>query len=446
MKSRPRIITGGLFTLLLGATLGLILTNDSCQHASSVAPRTGRLRPVLVDERPFHTAQAVAQRASTPEEKLIAEDALASADDEVDLAFTSALRGATEEPPVQTPEGRALNARLNSVSARVKADQDQADLLTKQLTRVIGPQHEAIEAQVEMTRAQLQLDQDELQNAKEDLIRSGNDVAARIHKMQHEFERHKLSQQHGIEGSATDAVTSGADTGYAAGNLVAQIAAWYALSGKVMPLWEALDEASQRAETLAHMHALVEMQASQTVSQLRPRRVGSPPNPDPKSVEQVTASLRHLAVDQHGLADLSKRREDEQDLREDYANWIDLVQSRERIALRGIVRSVLWILLIIPSIYLSGRAADRLLASVSQKHPNLTNLRAILHFALQASGVLLVLVVILGMPQQLPAAIFGVVGAGLTVALKDFSVVFIDNRIRDLLNPSAKQGSAAGNS
>ncbi len=41
--------------------------------------------------------------------------------------------------------------------------------------------------------------------------------------------------------------------------------------------------------------------------------------------------------------------------------------------------------------------------------------------------------VILGVPDQLPAAIFGVVGAALTVGLKDLAGNFVENRLRGLV-------------
>jgi small-conductance mechanosensitive channel len=47
----------------------------------------------------------------------------------------------------------------------------------------------------------------------------------------------------------------------------------------------------------------------------------------------------------------------------------------------------------------------------------------VVRFAVQAAGVLLVLLVLIGVPNQMPT-ILGLAGAGLTVALKDFIVAF----------------------
>jgi len=47
----------------------------------------------------------------------------------------------------------------------------------------------------------------------------------------------------------------------------------------------------------------------------------------------------------------------------------------------------------------------------------------VVRFAVQAVGVLLILFVVLGVPNQMPT-IIGLAGAGLTVAMKDFIVAF----------------------
>jgi len=53
----------------------------------------------------------------------------------------------------------------------------------------------------------------------------------------------------------------------------------------------------------------------------------------------------------------------------------------------------------------------------------LRTLRVVVRFALEAVGLLLILLVLFSMPSQMPT-ILGLAGAGLTVALKDFIVAF----------------------
>jgi len=83
----------------------------------------------------------------------------------------------------------------------------------------------------------------------------------------------------------------------------------------------------------------------------------------------------------------------------------------------------LWIVLIVLGIYLAGLTIDHYLAGKRQERTRWHTLHAVIHFALQAVGVLMILLVIFGPPQEL-ATILGFAGAGITVAMKDFIVAF----------------------
>jgi small-conductance mechanosensitive channel len=133
--------------------------------------------------------------------------------------------------------------------------------------------------------------------------------------------------------------------------------------------------------------------------------------------------LHVLSDDQKNLADLDKRIQDQQQLGNRYATWIAIVRSHQRSALHGIVQSALWILLIVLSVYLADRTIDYYLAESGPERTRLQTLRAVIRFVVQAVGVVLILIVILGVPSQMPT-IIGLAGAGLTVALKDFIVAF----------------------
>jgi hypothetical protein len=124
---------------------------------------------------------------------------------------------------------------------------------------------------------------------------------------------------------------------------------------------------------------------------------------------------------------------DEEDLETTYSDWLGFIASHQRVALRGMIRSFLWIMLIVPSVFLVGRGVGHFLVRASTRRPHLARLNGILQFSLRAAGVLLILIIILGFPQHVPEAIFGLVGAGVTVTLKDFSGSYVDNRIRKIL-------------
>src|ERR1700686_3828314 len=103
-KTRQSGIALGLLVLALLGSAGLYLTRDSGQ-ASAV--RKTAHRP-LVDEQPLETARAAAKLAASWDEQRLAQQALKLADHEVDLAFSDALRDATEHPVPATPQSREL--------------------------------------------------------------------------------------------------------------------------------------------------------------------------------------------------------------------------------------------------------------------------------------------------------------------------------------------------
>jgi small-conductance mechanosensitive channel len=81
------------------------------------------------------------------------------------------------------------------------------------------------------------------------------------------------------------------------------------------------------------------------------------------------------------------------------------------------------ILIIVLAAYLFSRLIDRYFGDVTADRKRLRTLRMIVRFAIQAVAVLLIFLVVVGTPSQMPT-IIGLAGAGLTVALKDFIVAF----------------------
>ena len=85
---------------------------------------------------------------------------------------------------------------------------------------------------------------------------------------------------------------------------------------------------------------------------------------------------------------------------------------------------MLYILLIVLAVWFVGRMIDRYFVELSADKRRLVTLRAVVWFAVQAVGLLLIAFVVFGMPSQTPT-VLGLAGAGLTVALKDFIVGFV---------------------
>jgi len=74
-------------------------------------------------------------------------------------------------------------------------------------------------------------------------------------------------------------------------------------------------------------------------------------------------------------------------------------------------------------VYIASRLIERLFTGAAAENKRIDTLRAVVTFAAQAVGVLVILFIVFGMPTQ-TTTVLGLAGAGLTVAMKDFIVAF----------------------
>lgn len=431
MKSRQWLISLGLLVLVLAGLVALFLTRDlGSGSLAQIAQKESGPAP-LVDESPLQTARAVGKLASEGDQQRVAAQAEQLADSEVDLAFHDASRDAADHPPQAKPQFRALFQQVGQVETQVQADLAQVDQLKKELPKATGTRAASLQEQLDVAQAQLELDQDELSDAKEDLVQSGADPGALI---QRQFDQH-LAVEHGSEKSAQP---TAAPINYQAGHLLAQMEAWRALRDKLVQLQQARDGTGPMIATLTKERGVLAKQISVEKAQQR-AAISSKVSPAPAGTQAKGApagpggqnatsrasikSLHVLTDDEQNLADFDKRILDEQELGKTYDSWMALVRAHQRAALHGIIESLLWILLIVLGVYLAGLTIDHYLLETRQERTRLHTLHAVIHFALQAGGVLLILLVIFGPPQQI-ATIVGFAGAGITVAMKDFIVAF----------------------
>jgi len=419
IKSRQLTVILGLLVLVLAAVVGLKLTSG---HEERERSQKSNKDAPLVDEQPLQTARAMAALVSSLEERGFADEALRLADHELDLAFADALRDATNHPVPATPATRILYARESKAEALFDADQFRVDLFRKQAAAASGDRQEALQQDVDLAQAQLELDKDDLDDAREDLIRSGADKRSLI---QRQFNAHQASER---QAEAAHNAGSNPEANYRSQDLFGQVGGWYVLRTKATQLRQAQDEAAKTAEDLDRDHDTLERalevkkaENENTVSATVQPALGQSAA---AASNLAIAGLKHLSDDQKHLSDIGKRIQDHQHLRDNYAGWDVLIASRQMIALRGMMRSGLWIILILLIGYSCGVLFDRFFGDAPPERAHLSTLRIIVRFALQALGVLLILFVLFGTPSQMPT-ILGLAGAGLTVALKDFIVGFV---------------------
>src|SRR5580692_10537316 len=144
---------------------------------SALPPASG-----LVDQSPLLLARQLAPLAAVPQERQYAQDALRFADSEVDQAFASALRGATQHSQPLTGQALKISQRLNALNDRIKAE--QANVTARQH----GPGTADDDPQLQLAQAQLALDTDEADELHQTLIRLGGDRHALIQQALDEHE------------------------------------------------------------------------------------------------------------------------------------------------------------------------------------------------------------------------------------------------------------------
>jgi len=437
MKLRHSITAIVLLLLVAAAIAGMVWTRSRPSaeaDESGVTPagkkvlartQAGNGRP-LVDQRPLQTAHRMAALAATPDELRLAHEAEKVGDHEVDLAFADALRTAELNPPKLTPEAKEVAARKTKADVAVKADQETIAQLSRKMAAAPDAKKDNLQDQLDVAKAQLDLDQDELDDAAEDLERSGGDPQAKIRRLQKEHET-------GGHNEPAASVANTAEQDYQAHTLLAVFRAWRALRAKQVQLEGALQETETKLQRLASRHTQDEKQVEQDKENreaAKQQASGFAKSGKETSREESKAgadaalqSLRHYTDDQRSLADIGKRLQDEEELNEIYKNWIGIVETRKQAALHNLLECALWTLLVLLAVYLADRLIDHLFAGVTAENKRIGTLRAVVKFAAQAAGAIAILFIVFGMPSE-TTTILGLAGAGLTVAMKDFIVAF----------------------
>jgi small-conductance mechanosensitive channel len=347
------------------------------------------------------------------------------ADHEVDLAFADALREAREQSTDQDPKYRELNARIHDAQTAVDDDKAQLARLKAALASAKPAARDSLQDQIALLEAQLAPDEGELDAAQQDLIRAGGDREGAI---QRQREAHEANEEH-LAQNPTPSQSPPVDL--AASNLYGQVRAWIWLKDKRANLEAARRQTQDSRQSLLAEHDALELrvraeepqkqEARQRATGLREKAAQGAASKE--ATAAAVESFKHFSNHRKLLAGLSKQLQDQQELGDAYRSWIELTANEQRAALHGILRSLLWILLILFLVYMASRLIDRIQVDAAPEKKRLLTLRAVLRFAVQAVGLLMVVFVIFGAPNQMPT-VLGLAGAGLTVALKDFIVGF----------------------
>jgi len=455
MSKLQKTAAAVLIALLAAAAYGLWATNPAPvtpvkkANAATAAAAATSAMPVI-DHSTLLNAQRLARLASTPEEQSLAQSAVQIADHELDLAFTAALWHLEAHPPPLSAEASQIQERLLEAQKTLASETQSVKQLTSELAQAADADKPTIQDRLDLAQSRMELAQDEVHEANDDLLQAGGNVHQRIQQMQQE---HEAAEHADIRAASAPAGTLGSLRG-----MVGAIREWLALREKQRWLTEAQQQVAATATQLAserqQMAAdLAESKASvpelATRAQHRaganapaaPARPGNPPDaraalsasstsPARDAAANTTAAptllgvTRQIAAEQRRLTLRDQRIAARRRLADVYGQWETLVGTHARAALHACLRGAAIVLAALLLLLFADRWLERLLGRARIDRRQLATLRSVVGVALQIVAVVVILLMLVGLPGQI-GAMLGLVGAGLTVALKDFIVAFV---------------------
>jgi len=386
--------------LLVAALIGTVLTRGSMANLPFLR---GKGANGLVDQRPWQTIEALSPLAISAEEKRLAREAERLADHEVDQAFAQALRQATLETHALTGNALVLQQKITALQVVVKDDQAKLDSLTAASKKPDFSNGDDLDS----AKAQLQLDSDNLSDANEELARLSGD-------QRDEIQRELATRQAAMKkrDEQTDAAgPSSVQSAQRYRTLAGRISAWFDQRTRMDSITQALAQAKADVTSLAAQQADLEAKLN---------KGDTAQDATARSRVQRLSSL-HTLSQVHSIVD--DRIQTQRQLADVYQRWLDQVGRQHQIVVHLILQSVVVIafFLLCSAIltFLAGKLLDRL--KIDRR--NLLTLRTVTTLAIQIVTLLLVILVIFGVPSQMPT-ILGLVTAGLTVVFQDFIVAF----------------------
>ncbi len=427
MSNYEKKLLGSLIALLVILLTAAVITRDWSDYRDQLRKLrdASKQQSEPVDTRPLDTAQQLAPLAVTPIEQQYAQEALRLGDHSVDLAFAAAMRDATQNPAPLTPETRRLSAQIDSGEAAVAADQNRIAQFTQALAKAAPNAKDGLQQLIGIAQAQLALDQDDLQDAQQQLTIAGGSKQVRIQAL---LDQHKVAETSSASLTSNPAASSLIERTQSA-NIAAQYRAWMSLHSKRALLVQAQNEALGRANALTAQRTALQNEVNEEEQQkkiIHPQEAGAASTASGAAAPEVSSSLdflRHVTEDRKEIAEYDQHIQTEQQLAADYGTWVTFVGARQQSFLHRFLISLCWILLIAVLVLIANHWVQRFFARFAHERRQLHTIRALILFVLQAVGLLLILLILFGMPSNF-ATVLALVGAGLTVALKDFIVGF----------------------
>ena len=421
-----------LVLVLLLAAAGFAWWKTAPPTAKVTKQRAAALAAAeLVDQSTYTTAQRLARLADTPEEQALAQSALRVADHALAFAFTTALRDVEAHPPTLSPEALKIQERIRISQGLRDADQKRVNELTSALAQANQPQKDALQDELDIAQSQLDLDEDELEEANQDLVEAGGNLQKRIEA---------LEQEHDAQVKARATAPVAAAPSVEHHGSWSRLVAWYRLRQKQQEIGDAQAVAEQKSSNLAAQHnsLATSLESSKGgISELAHHTNNAKEQPAPAAPATAAPRVQHthedaaallsrtkqIASDQKVLTLLDRRIADQNQLASIYGQWSAAVAAQSHALAHALLLNAVIVIVVLIALLLVDAWLERLLDRPKLDRRQVETLRSITRVSLRVVAAIVILLILIGVPTQFGTMI-GIVGAGLTVALKDFIVGF----------------------
>ena len=330
------------------------------------------------------------------------------------------------QPRVLTGEALKLSQKLKHLQQVVKEDQARVNSLTQSAKQSAtsastGAAHVLLADDLDVAKAQLGLDSDEVTDAEQDLARAVGDERNQI---QQELAAHEANMRK-YDAQAVKETQVATVSARQFGSLARRLKAWIDQQTRYGLIQEATQRAQADAAALILQHNQLENEAdvSPSAPPTPSSQTNNPPNTEIEKTAEI-ASLNSRAARRQLLGIYDDRIQTQQQLASVYGKWSAQVLLQRRIVLHLLLQSFALIAFILLCLVLLDALVRRLVERPNLDRRHMHTLRIIFRLALRVVGVVLILLVVFGVPSQMPT-IIGLTTAGMTVVLQDFILAFL---------------------
>jgi small-conductance mechanosensitive channel len=313
------------------------------------------------------------------------------------------------------------------------SDQQRVTELTAALGNAKEAQKDALQDELDLAQSQLDLDKDELEEANQDLVEAGGNPQKQIEALEQEHDAQ-------VKARAVTPAAAAAATAAAAAERHgswSRFLDWLHLRQKQQQIEDAEASAAQKAEKLAAQRAELATHLESTkggISELaqhtksaKTQAAAARSALRAQHTHEDAAALldqtKRIAADQKVLTLLDQRIADQRQLAGIYGQWAALLTQESHSLAHTLLFNALIVIVVLIAMLLLDGWLQHLFNNPKLDRRQVETLRSITRVALRVVAVIVVLLIVVGMPTQFGTMI-GIVGAGLTVALKDFIVAF----------------------